>query len=1021
VKKSLIPVLVLLALAMLSFARAAVPEHEMLIKIQASRSDLPVLQSSGVYFYEVGKDYVRGAIAPSRLPGLEAKGYKYEVLIPDMVKYAEDAVKPEARTGGFGVYHTYQQIMDTFHLIATNNPTICKLETAGRSQAGHYVIALCITQNPTQENHRPRMLWDGTTHGNENIGTEACWYIVQQLVGRYGTDPLITQLVNTREIWVIPCFNPDGLISRSRGNSNGIDLNRENGYGWDEASGASTSFSQSEVQGVRKFWQRHHFTLNVTYHSGATVAMWVWGWTDQHPADEGIMSDMVTRYANTCGYSYGMISEVMYFAPGGSTDWNYGCEGSLGYAAEISSGQPPPQGQIDTIAHANWTASRDLMVRGGWGIRGQITDSITGAPIKRAMVVTTPSGWMTFTDTMGWYFRCAYGGSYSVKVVADGYVTKTITGVTVPTDSWVRANVALRPDSNAPITGYKVITWHCPNYSQAGSGAGLSVLGRHDATALCITSHGLITVEMSQPVLNGSGTDFTVYSTSTKACSVFVSADSFNGPWHLCAYGSGNLSCDLSNAGVSLAKYVRLGDGGSGYDLDAIEGVVTNAPALSFSSLRIVDSTGNNNGRLDPGEQAPFVVTLHNNGRQPASNVTGHLHGWSTYTTVNDSLGAFGTIGPDSSRNNDADRFVVTASPGAPRGTPADFTLYLAGTGYTDSVRFTTVIGQITATDPIPDGPRTPARYYAYDDIDSAYAPHPTYQWVEVSGPGTRLNLSDDQTVTISVPSQFGPLRYYGTSYSQLSICSNGLVYLGSTTSAPWTNNALPDGSAAAPMICLCWDDMNPPSGHGIWYYHDATNHRFVIEYDSISHYSPSGTYEKFELIIMDTSVVTPTGDNVLLAQYWNAIDYSSVTVGIQDPSATIAIQDLYNGSYHEAAAPIAAGRAIKYCTLYPVAIAEPGANGAPHAFLTLSPNPMRTSGWVRFGLPTSSRVSLSVYDASGRLVRALLNNAATSAGAHSVTWDRRDGLDRRVNSGVYFIRLETEHQTVASKAVLVQ
>jgi carboxypeptidase T len=259
-----------------------------------------------------------------------------------MVKYAQDMMTP---TGpGLGVYHTYQQIMDSTATIAINNPTICHLDTLGQSPTGKYLVALKITQNPTQENHRPRMLWDGTTHGNENIGTEACWYFMQQLVGRYGSDPLITQLVNTREIWIVPCVNPEGLISRQRANSNGIDLNRENGYAWDNASGADEPFSQPEIQAMRRLFQREHFTLHLTYHSGATVAMWVWGWTDQQPRDVSIMSDQVTRYANTCGYDYGMISNVMYFAPGGSTDYYYGCEGALAYAAEISGGQPPPQG-----------------------------------------------------------------------------------------------------------------------------------------------------------------------------------------------------------------------------------------------------------------------------------------------------------------------------------------------------------------------------------------------------------------------------------------------------------------------------------------------------------------------------------------------------------------------------------------------------------------------------------------------------------------------------------------------------
>lgn len=999
-------------------------EHEMMLKVSATRADLPALVSAGLYIYNVGPDFVQGSIVPSKAPALDARGFRYEILIPDMVQYGEELMTHNAPLGsGLGIYHTYQQMLDTFSIIATNNPGICHLETLSRTSTGKYVLALEITQNPGQDNHRPKVLWDGTTHGNENIGTEAVWYFVQQLVGKYGTDSLITHLVNTRDIWMVPCFNPEGLINHQRTNSNGIDLNRENGYAWDNASGASVPFSQAETQGYWKFLQRHHITLDVTYHSGATVAMWVWGWTDQQPRDVSIMSDQVTRYANTAGLSYGMISQVMYFAPGGSTDFYYGCEGSLGYAAEISTGQypDPPQSEIDTIAHANWTASRDLIVRGAWGMRGQITDSLTGQPVHNAFVFASPSGWVTYADTLGWYFRPAYAGSYSVKVMADGYVTKTISGVTVPTDSWVRADVALTPDTTAPITGYKLVWWICPDYTQVSSTEGISVLGRHDGTSLSFSNGGEAVVEMSRPIINGSGTDFTVYSSSSKACTVYVSADSFNGPWHFCKAGLGTQSCDLAASGVSIARYVRVKDGGSSYDLDAIEGTIVNAPSLSFNSLRIIDSTGNANGRLDPGEEAQLVVSLRNNGRIAAGSVTGNLHSWSSYVTVNDSQGTFGDIGPDSVRDNNTDRFDVTASAGTPRGTVCNFTLYLHGTSYNDSVRFSTTVGAITSVDPIPDGPRTPPLYYAYDDVDTAYPPHPTYSWVEVRGTGTHVTLSDDQTTVVSLPGAFGPWKFYGQRYTQVSISSNGFVCGGSTTSAPWTNAGLPGGSGGlASMVCLCWDDMNPPGGgSGVYYYHDAANHRFVVEYDSVSHYSPSGSYEKCELIIYDTTLAAPNGENVLVAQYWNAIDYSSCTVGCQDPTMAIGIQDLFNGSYNQAAAPIQAGRAIEYAAIPNSGLEQGITRVALRLALSVLPNPLSGEGLVRFSLPEPGPVSLKLYSADGRLVRTLLSNPALTPGTYSVpiaihhsTFD--------ISRGVYFLKLETGSGTVASKLVML-
>jgi hypothetical protein len=990
-------------------------EHEMLVKVQADFNDIPALQAAGLYIYAVGEGWVRGAIAPSAAAALDGQGLRYEVLIPDMVKHHEQMAPGD----DFGRYHTYQEIMDSFALVATLNPTICHLDTIAQSTTGRYLIALKITENAQQEVHRPRLVWDGTTHGNENIGTEACWYFMQQLVGRYGIDPLITQLVNTREIWIIPVINPEGLINRTRGSSILADPNRDYGYAWNSASGANVPWYSPEARGQRNFMQQHPFVITATYHSGTESVMWPWSYSRIATHDSIAHKELCDRYSSFTSYPSFQISRGLYECQGTSSDFTHGAEGALGIAAEIGDGQPPPQGDIDTICKVNWNGSRDYMIRGAWGIRGRITDSLTGAAVKQAIVVPSTPDWMTYADTCGWYFKYVRPATYSVKVMADGYVTKTFSGIAVPADTYVTVNFPLLPDTTAPITGYKVATWICKSPSGAGNSKGFWALGPQDSRILSLTTGGSAVIELGDIILNGAGTDFTVYSTGSKPCSVFVAEDEWNGPWHFCTYGSGDISCDLAAAGVSSVRYVRLVDGGQNYELDAIEGVVVNAPALSYNGLRIVDSTGNSNGRLDPGEQAQLVVSLRNAGRQPAGSVLGRLHGWSTWTTVNDSLGAFGTIMPDSVRENNTDRFDVTASGGTPRGTPCDFTLYLTGTDYSDSIRFTIVVGQITAVDPIPDGPRTPARYYAYDDVDAAYPPHPTYQWVEIKTLGTRLTLSDDQTVQVNLPSQFGPWKYYGTRYTQLSICSNGFVCAGSQTSTAWTNAQLPGTGGPASMVALCWDDLNPPGGQGIYYYHDAANHRFIVEYDSISHYSPSGTYEKFELLIYDTTITSPTGDNVLIAQYANAVDYSSVTVGLQDPTQTIGIQALFNSSYHEAAAVIQAGRAVEYATIPNSGFQEGAARRPMPLELAAFPNPLTNTSRVTFSLPKAGPVSLKLYSTDGRLVRTLFSSPCQNAGAYSIPIVNRQS-SYIIPHGVYFLKLETDCGARASKLVML-
>jgi hypothetical protein len=75
-----------------------------------------------------------------------------------------------------------------------------------------------------------------------------------------------------------------------------------------------------------------------------------------------------------------------------------------------------------------------------------------------------------------------------------------------------------------------------------------------------------------------------------------------------------------------------------------------------------------------------------------------------------------------------------------------------------------------------------------------------------------------------------------------------------------------------------------------------------------------------------------------------------------------------------------------------------------PDAEATLSayPNPADDAVTIRYGLPTDGRVTLSVYDLSGRRV-ATLAEGERAAGRHEVVWDCAD-----VRPGVYLCRLET-------------
>jgi len=84
------------------------------------------------------------------------------------------------------------------------------------------------------------------------------------------------------------------------------------------------------------------------------------------------------------------------------------------------------------------------------------------------------------------------------------------------------------------------------------------------------------------------------------------------------------------------------------------------------------------------------------------------------------------------------------------------------------------------------------------------------------------------------------------------------------------------------------------------------------------------------------------------------------------------------------------------------------------------APNPFNPKTQIRFSLRAAGNVSLKVFDAQGRLVRALAEGRL-AAGEHQVTWDGTDAQGHSLASGVYLYRLEAEGRTLGKRMVLVK
>ena len=91
------------------------------------------------------------------------------------------------------------------------------------------------------------------------------------------------------------------------------------------------------------------------------------------------------------------------------------------------------------------------------------------------------------------------------------------------------------------------------------------------------------------------------------------------------------------------------------------------------------------------------------------------------------------------------------------------------------------------------------------------------------------------------------------------------------------------------------------------------------------------------------------------------------------------------------------------------------------HAMLHANyPNPFTTETTIKYFLNKRTKINLSVYDQSGRLVCTLID-AYIDAGYNEIKWLGQDASGRDLSSGIYFLRLKSETGAQTNKLLLLR
>ncbi|MDH4210166.1 MAG: C25 family cysteine peptidase [candidate division WOR-3 bacterium] len=405
-----------------------------------------------------------------------------------------------------------------------------------------------------------------------------------------------------------------------------------------------------------------------------------------------------------------------------------------------------------------------------------------------------------------------------------------------------------------------------------------------------------------------------------------------------------------------------------------------------------------------PGSTDTLVIELQNLGSTCADSVAGRIHSLDTLLTVIDSVSSFGTIEPDSGvGSNLSDPFVIVTDPQTPTWHLVELTLEITSGVQQDTFSLMIYVGKkdYLVWDPDPNHSSGPLIHEILDSLGFLGEYSPVF-------PRSILSLYKSLFICTGVY----PLTYtiLDTSQAALDIAD----YLSSTT-----GNAYLEGGDV-------W--YSPLVSHG---YDFGPLFGILAIYNSMGTFTGvtgcTGTFTQNmafsyggEATMID--YIDSTGGSQLLFKKVN----SNYGCGVAANNRTVGLSFELSGLVDTVAPSTKADlitAIMNYFGVPPTGVAEEQNFISRHSTPTLfiNPNPSRYGLNINLQGLTAEKITLKIYDVSGRCVCTLVDNTVLEDAQQAFFWKGLDDRARKVPAGIYFVRLQTADINNALKAIILR
>ena len=358
-------------------------------------------------------------------------------------------------------YPTYDIYCEMMRYFADTYPEICKLDTIGATFSGYKLLAVKISDNVNDDETEPEFFLGGQMHGDELIGGMVCLRLIDKLLRDYGTDSEVTNLVDNMEIFINPLSNPEGTYIGGDNLDFSLRYTRD-GLGLDHFIDMNRNFPDAiagehpdekeysfETEAFMQYADSHHFVMSANLHSGAEVVNYPFDTDPSLPADDAWWKMVSQEYVAlarqyggedymTSDFENGYINGFAWYSITGSRqDYMNYFKHCREVTLELSIDKKLANEFLPSYTSRNIPPMMAYMNRATKGLRGFVTDSVSGEPLEAKVFISGHDYFNSYVysyQPTGEYYRYLKAGRYNVSFYANGYIHKTI-AVDVSDDS----------------------------------------------------------------------------------------------------------------------------------------------------------------------------------------------------------------------------------------------------------------------------------------------------------------------------------------------------------------------------------------------------------------------------------------------------------------------------------------------------------------------------------------------------------------------------------------------------------